>query len=80
MIVLAGAMLMPLVRTFAVAVVMKLCAALLEPIAQAETINAIEDFSGMIVLFLITMLCVCTMYFLLIVQLLLVGNLTVMLR
>jgi len=80
MIVLGGAMLLPLVRTLAVAAVMKICAALLEPIGQPETIMAIEDFSGMMVLFLITMLCVCTMYFLLIVQLLLVGNLTVMLR
>lgn len=80
MLVLAGAMLFPLVRTFAVAAVMRICAALLEPVAQSSTIDAIEDFSGMMVLFLITMLCVCTMYFLLIVQFLLVGNLTVMLR
>ena len=80
MLVLAGAMLLPLMRTLAVVAVMKICAALLEPIAQMETIDAIEDFSGVIVLFLITMLCVCTMYFLLIVQFLLVGNLTVMLR
>lgn len=79
-LVLAGSMLLPLVRTLATAAVMKLCAALLEPIAQPATIDAIEDFSGVIVLFLITMLCVCTMYFLLIVQMLLVGNLTVMLR
>ena len=80
MLVLSGAMLMPMVRTLAVAAVMKFCAALLEPVALPEVIAAIEDFSGMLVLFLITMLCVCTMYFLLIVQMLLVGNLTVMLR
>lgn len=79
-LVLSGAMLMPMIRTFAVAAVIKICTAFLEPIAQPEVITAIEDFSGTIVLFLITLLCVCTMYFLLIVQLLLMGNLTVMLR
>ena len=80
MLVLAGVTVAPLLRTLAVAAVLKLCAALLEPVAQAEIIGAIEDFSGTIVLFLVTMLCVCTMYFLLIVQMLLVGNLTMMLR
>ena len=49
-------------------------------VADGEIIRAIGDFSRTIVLFLITMLCVGTMYFLLIVQILLVGNLTVMLR
>ena len=80
MLILGGVMLLPIVRAFSVAAVMKICAALLEPVAQKETVDAIEDFSGLIVLFLVTMLCVFTMYFLLIVQILLVGNLTVMLR
>ena len=78
--VLVGAVAGPMVRTLAVAAVLKLCAALLEPVAHADTIRAIGDFSGTLVLFLITMLCVGTMYFLLIVQMMLVGNLTVMLR
>lgn len=80
MIVLACVIVGPMIRTLAVAAVLKLSAALLEPVARAEIVQAIGDFSGTIVLFLITMLCVGTMYFLLIVQLLLVGNLTVMLR
>ena len=80
MLILGGVMMLPIVRAFSVAAVMKICAALLEPVAQKETVDAIEDFSGLIVLFLVTMLCVFTMYFLLIVQILLVGNLTVMLR
>lgn len=78
--VLLGAILSPMMKTLAAVVVMKLSAALLEPVAEGEIVRAIGDFSGTIVLFLITMLCVGTMYFLLIVQLLLVGNLTVMLR
>ena len=70
----------PMMHTLAVVAVMKLSAALLEPVADGDVVAAIGDFSGTIVLFLITMLCVGTMYFLLIVQMLLVGNLTVMLR
>ena len=79
-IVLLSAILSPLMRTLAVVLVMKLSAALLEPVADGDIVRAIGDFSRTIVLFLITMLCVGTMYFLLIVQMLLVGNLTVMLR
>ena len=79
-LVMVSSILRPLMRTLAVIFVMKLSAALLEPVADAEIVRAIGDFSRTIVLFLITMLCVCTMYFLLIVQMLLVGNLTVMLR
>lgn len=79
-VVLLGAILGPLMRTLAVVMVIKLSAALLEPVADGEIVRAIGDFSRTIVLFLITMLCVGTMYFLLIVQMLLVGNLTVLLR
>ncbi|MBQ2990335.1 MAG: stage III sporulation protein AE [Clostridia bacterium] len=79
-LVLLGVILAPLMRTTAVVFVLKLSAALLEPVADAQIVRAIGDFSRTIVLFLITMLCVGTMYFLLIVQMLLVGNLTVMLR
>ena len=78
--VLLAVILGPMMRTLAVVFVMKLSAALLEPVADGDVVQAIGDFSGTIVLFLITMLCVGTMYFLLIVQMLLVGNLTVLLR
>lgn len=79
-LVLLGALMGPLLRTLASVFILKISAALLEPVADAEITAAIGDFSRTIVLFLITMLCVGTMYFLLIVQMLLVGNLTVMLR
>lgn len=79
-LVLLGTALSPLVRTAAVVFVMKMSAALLEPIAQPEVVRAIGDFARTIILFFVTMLCVCTMYFFLIVQLLLVGNLTAMFR
>lgn len=80
MLALCGALAAPLLRTLAAVFALKLSAALLEPIADADIVRAIGDFARTIVLLLITMLCVGTMYFLLIVQLLLVGNLTVMLR
>lgn len=80
MIVLIGVIATPMMRTLAAVAIMKLCAALLEPIASESIVDAISDFSGTMVLFLITMLCVGTMYFLLIVQILLMGNLTVLLR
>lgn len=79
-IALLGVLVSPLLGTMASIFMLKLCAALLEPVAHQEAVAAISDFSRTIVLFFVTMLCVATMYFLLIVQVLLVGNLTVMLR
>ena len=79
-LVLVGALVGPLLRTLAVVFMLRLSAALLEPIADGDIVCAIGDFSRTVVLFFITMLCVGTMYFLLIVQVLLVGNLTVLLR
>ena len=79
-LVLIGALIGPMIRTLAIVFMLRLSAALLEPIADGDTVCAIGHFARTIVLFFITMLCVGTMYFLLIVQVLLVGNLTVLLR
>ena len=79
-LVLLAALLSPLLGTVASIFILKLTAALLEPVADSGVVSAIGDFSRTLVLFFVTMLCVATMYFLLIVQVLLVGNLTVMLR
>jgi len=79
-LVLLGTLLSPLLGTAASVFLLKLCAALLEPVADGAIVAALGDFARTIVLFFVTMLCVATMYFLLIVQVLLVGNLTVMLR
>ena len=70
----------PLIRTLAAVFILRFSAALLEPIADSDTIGAIGDFARTVILFFITMLCVGTMYFLLIAQIMLVGNLTVLLR
>ena len=79
-LVLLAALLSPLLGTVASIFILKLTAALLEPVADSGVVSVIGDFSRTLVLFFVTMLCVATMYFLLIVQVLLVGNLTVMLR
>ena len=78
--VLLASLVSPMLGTVASVFVLKLTAALLEPVADGGIVAAIGDFSRTLVLFFVTMLCVATMYFLLIVQVLLVGNLTVMLR
>ena len=80
MVVLVTSLISPLLGTVSSIFALKLCAALLEPVADEGVVSAIGDFSKTLVLFFVTMLCVATMYFLLIVQVLLVGNLTVLLR
>lgn len=79
-IVLLSVLAAPLIRTLAAVFILRFSAALLEPIADSDTISAIGDFARTVILFFITMLCVGTMYFLLIAQIMLVGNLTVLLR
>ena len=79
-IVLLSVLAAPLIRTLAAVFILRFSAALLEPIADSDTIGAIGDFARTVILFFITMLCVGTMYFLLIAQIMLVGNLTVLLR
>lgn len=79
-LVLLSVLAAPLIRVLAVVFILRLSAALLEPVADGDIVCAIGDFSRTVVLFFITMLCVGTMYFLLIVQVMLVGNLTVLLR
>lgn len=78
-LVLIGALIGPMIRTLAIVFMLRLSAACWT-VADGDIVCAIGDFSRTIVLFFITMLCVGTMYFLLIVQVLLVGNLTVLLR
>lgn len=70
----------PLVELGAAMWVLKLCAAILEPVVDKNVTECIDDFSGVLSLLFITLLCVGVMFFLLVAQLLLVGNLTVMLR
>ncbi len=80
LLALALSLAVPLTRLLATALVYRLCAAILEPVADARLVACVGDFSGILVTIFITMLCVGAMFFLLVAQLLVVGNLTVMLR
>ncbi|MCL2545328.1 MAG: stage III sporulation protein AE [Clostridia bacterium] len=80
MLALALSLAAPLMHLLAAVLVYRLCAAVLEPVADANLVACISDFSNILVLIFITLLCVGAMFFLLIAQLLAVGNLTVMLR
>ncbi len=70
----------PLVNLAVTILVFKLCAALLEPVADGNIVACIGDFSQVLTLVFVTLLCVGAMFFLLVAQLLVVGNLTVMMR
>lgn len=80
LLILLALLLTPLLRLGAVVCMLRLCAALLEPVADKEVTACMDDFAGVLSLLLTTLLCVGAMFFLLIAQLLLVGNLTVMMR
>ncbi|MCL2811033.1 MAG: stage III sporulation protein AE [Clostridia bacterium] len=80
MLALAISLAAPLMNLLAAVLVYRLCAAVLEPVADPNLVACISDFSNILVLIFITLLCVGAMFFLLIAQLLAVGNLTVMLR
>ncbi len=70
----------PLASLLATVFVYRLCAAVLEPVADPKLVACISDFANVLVMVFITLLCVGAMFFLLVAQLLVVGNLTVMLR
>lgn len=70
----------PLVKLMATVLVYRLCAAVLEPVADGRLVACISDFSNVLVIVFITLLCIGAMFFLVVAQLLVVGNLTVMLR
>ena len=55
-------------------------AALLEPLSDARAGQCIQDFSDILMLLFVIQLSVGAMFLLLVAQMLVVGNLTVMLR
>ena len=70
----------PLTQSLAAVLVYRLCGALLDPVARGRAANCMNEFSGVLMLFFIIQLSIAAMFLLLIAQLLVVGNLTVMLR
>ncbi|MDR1599008.1 MAG: stage III sporulation protein AE [Oscillospiraceae bacterium] len=70
----------PLAQALGAALVFRFCAAVLEPIADGAIVDLLGDFAGSVTMLFTVLLAVSAMFFLLVAQLLLVGNLTVMLR
>lgn len=80
MLLLAVYLAMPLLRVLSTVLALRLAAAILEPISDDRIVRCMGDASGALVMLATTQLCIAAMFFLLIAQLLVVGNMTVMLR
>lgn len=70
----------PMLQTLASVMIYRACAALLEPLTEARTVKCIQDFSDVLMLLFVIQLSVGAMFLLLVAQMLVVGNLTVMLQ
>ena len=71
---------LPMLRTLCAALMYRLCAALLQPVAQERTTGTLQAFSDVLTLLFVIQLSVGAMFLLLIAQVLAVGNATVTLR
>lgn len=70
----------PLLQTLAAVILYRACAALLEPLSDSRFSACLQDFSDVLMLLFVIQLSAAAMFLLLIAQMLVVGNLTVMLR
>lgn len=80
LIVLLGVLAGPLIQTLGAALMYQVCAAVLEPVAESRLLKCMADFSRVLMLLFVVQLSIGAMFILLIAQMLVVGNLTVMLR
>lgn len=71
---------LPMLRTLCAALMYRLCAALLQPVAQERVAGTLQGFSDVLTLLFVIQLSVGAMFLLLIAQVLAVGGATVMLR
>lgn len=70
----------PMLQTLAAAMIYRAAAALLEPLSDGRASGCLQDFSDILMLLFVIQLSVGAMFLLLVAQMLVVGNLTVMLR
>ena len=70
----------PMIQTLGSAILYRACAAVLEPLGDGTAAGCIQDFSDVLMLLFIIQLSVGAMFLLLVAEMLVVGNLTVMLR
>lgn len=80
LLLLLGKVLSPLLQTVCTMLLYRLTAAVLEPVADSPLCSCIGDFAEVYMMLFIIQLSVAAMFVLLVAQLLVVGNLTVMLR
>ena len=80
LLLLVGRMLGPMLQTVCTMLLYRGAAALLEPVSDASLCGCVGDFADCFQLLFIIQLSVGAMFLLLVAQLLVVGNLTVMLR
>lgn len=80
LILIAGTMLTPLVQTLITSLTYRAAAALLEPLAAPRLVKTIDDFAQVMTLLFIVQASVGAMLILLLAQVLVVGNWTVMMR
>jgi stage III sporulation protein AE len=77
---LLGQLMGPMLQTVCTLLLYSATAAVLEPVADSPLSQCIGEFSGVYTLLFIIELSVGAMFMLLVAQMLVVGNLTVMLR
>ena len=70
----------PMLQTLAASMLYRAGAALLEPLSDPRSGACLQDFSDILMLLFVIQLSVGAMFLLLVAQMLVVGNLTVMLR
>lgn len=80
LLLLLGALLTPILRTVMTLFLYRACAAVLEPVADGPLCRAIGGYADVFSLLFVIQLSVGAMFMLLVAQLLVVGNVTVMLR
>jgi stage III sporulation protein AE len=80
MLTIAALCLKPCISILATVLAYKLCAALLEPVADGRVVKALEDFSKVLTMLFVAVLSVGAMFFVLVTALMNAGGTTVMLR
>jgi stage III sporulation protein AE len=80
LMVLVGICLTPMIQSICAVFIYRICAAILQPMAESSIVDCLYDFSNVLMLLFIIQLSISAMFLLLIAQMLVVGNLTVMLR
>ncbi|MCL1963994.1 MAG: stage III sporulation protein AE [Firmicutes bacterium] len=79
-VLLAGYLATPLLRVLSTVLALRLVAAVLEPVADSRVTRCMGSASDALVMLATTQLSIAAMFFLVVTQLLVIGNMTVMMR